>query len=33
MVLETTVWDPVDRLTSPEAIHAYLSAAFDDGDP
>jgi probable addiction module antidote protein len=33
MTLETTIWDPVDRLTSPEAVQAYLSAAFEDGDP
>ncbi len=31
--LETTLWDPVDRLTSPAAIRAYLEAAFEDGDP
>ena len=33
MVLETTIWDPTDRLTSAEAERAYLEAAFEDGDP
>jgi probable addiction module antidote protein len=33
MTLETTRWDPIDTLTSPEAEVAYLDAAFEDGDP
>ena len=33
MTLETTAWDPVDMLTSPEAERAYLAASFEDGDP
>lgn len=33
MPLETTLWDPVENLTSPEAERAYLEAAFEDGDP
>ncbi|MGD0562815.1 MAG: addiction module antidote protein [Roseiarcus sp.] len=33
MVIETTIWDPTERLTSPEAEFAYLEAAFEDGDP
>lgn len=33
MPLETTAWDPIDHLTSPEAERAYLEAAFEDGDP
>jgi probable addiction module antidote protein len=33
MTLETTPWDPAERLTSPEAIAAYLEAVFEDGDP
>ena len=33
MALETTPWDPIDALTSPEAEVAYLEAAFEDGDP
>jgi probable addiction module antidote protein len=33
MALETTLWDPVENLTSPEAERAYLEAAFEDGDP
>ena len=33
MPLETTPWDPAERLTSPEAEFAYLEAAFEDGDP
>ena len=33
MALETTPWDPTDNLTSAEAEHAYLEAAFEDGDP
>jgi probable addiction module antidote protein len=33
MPLETTAWDPIDNLTTPEAERAYLEAAFEDGDP
>jgi probable addiction module antidote protein len=33
MAIETTPWDPAERLTSPEAIAAYLEAVFEDGDP
>jgi probable addiction module antidote protein/putative addiction module killer protein len=33
MALETTPWDPVDHLRSPEDERAYIEAAFDDGDP
>jgi probable addiction module antidote protein len=33
MALETTLWDPVENLNSPEAERAYLEAAFEDGDP
>jgi len=33
MPLETRTWDPVERLSSPEAQDAYLEAAFEDGDP
>jgi probable addiction module antidote protein len=33
MVIETTLWDPADRLTSREAILAYVEAALEDGDP
>lgn len=33
MAIETTAWDPVDRLETLEAQEAYLEAAFEDGDP
>jgi probable addiction module antidote protein len=33
MAHETTAWDPIDNLTSPEAERAYLEAAFEDGYP
>lgn len=33
MALETTIWDPIEHLSSPEAERAYLEAAFEDGDP
>ena len=33
MTLETHLWDPADRLTTPESVQAYLEAAFEDGDP
>jgi len=33
MALETTPWDPVEHLRSPEDEQAYIEAAFADGDP
>ncbi len=33
MPLETKPWDPSKRLTSPEAMSAYLQAALEEGDP
>jgi probable addiction module antidote protein len=33
MALKTTLWDASEYLDSPEAIAAYLEAAFEDGDP
>ncbi len=33
MAIETTVWDPADRLKTPEDELVYLEAAFEDGDP
>jgi probable addiction module antidote protein len=30
---KTTLWDPVEHLTTPRSIAAYLNAAFEDGDP
>ena len=33
MTLETTPWDSADYLDTPEAIAAYVEAAFEDGDP
>lgn len=33
MALKTTVWDPAEFLESPEAVAAYLSAAFEEADP
>ena len=33
MTVETKLWDPADRLTTPEAIAAYLEAVLEDGDP
>lgn len=33
MAIETTRWDSADFLDTPEAIAAYLEAAFEDGDP
>jgi probable addiction module antidote protein len=33
MALETTLWDPAETLSGPEAIAAYIEAAFEDGDP
>jgi probable addiction module antidote protein len=33
MAIETKLWDPAERLTSADAIAAYLEAVFEDGDP
>ena len=33
MALETTLYDTADYLDSPEAIAAYIEAAFEDGEP
>jgi probable addiction module antidote protein len=33
MTLKTTPWDSAELLESPEAITAYIEAAFEDGDP
>jgi probable addiction module antidote protein len=33
MAIDSTAWDPAERHTSPEAIVAYLEAAFEEGDP
>jgi len=33
MTLATKAWDPTTHLDSPEAIAAYVEAAFEDGDP
>jgi len=33
MAIETTKWDGVECLDTPEDIAAYLEAAFEDGDP
>jgi probable addiction module antidote protein len=33
MALATKAWDPTTHLDSPEAIAAYVEAAFEDGDP
>ncbi len=33
MAIETKLWDPAERLKTPEAELAYLEAAFEDGDP
>src|SRR5258708_33249942 len=33
MPIETTIWDPAERLTTPEAELAYREAAFEDGSP
>ena len=32
MAIKTTKWDSADFLDTPEAIAAYLEAAFEDGD-
>ena len=31
--METAKWDGAEYLETPEAIAAYLEAAFEDGDP
>ena len=31
--LQTSQWDSAELLDSPEAIAAYIEAAFEDGDP
>jgi probable addiction module antidote protein len=33
MALKTTTWDSAELLDNPEAIAAYIEAAFEDGDP
>ena len=33
MATKTTPWDAAEYIESPEAIAAYLEAAFEDGDP
>ena len=33
MKIKTTAWDPSAFLDNPQAIAAYLEAAFDEGDP
>jgi probable addiction module antidote protein len=33
MAIETTLYDSADYLDSPEAIAAYIEAAFEDGEP
>jgi probable addiction module antidote protein len=33
MALETTPYDSADFLDSPDAITAYIEAAFEDGEP
>ena len=33
MALETEAWDSAAFLDTPEAIAAYIEAAFEDGDP
>jgi probable addiction module antidote protein len=33
MTIETQKWDPITRLSTPEAIAAYVEAAFEDGNP
>lgn len=32
MTIETTAWDPAERLTSKEAITAYLEPVFEEGE-
>jgi probable addiction module antidote protein len=33
MTSKTKAWDVTEHLDTPEAIAAYLEAAFEDGDP
>lgn len=33
MAMDTTPWDPADRLATPAHVAGYLEAAFEDGDP
>jgi probable addiction module antidote protein len=33
MTLETIPWNSAEFLETPEAITAYIEAAFEDGDP
>jgi probable addiction module antidote protein len=33
MASKTKAWDVTEHLDTPEAIAAYLEAAFEDGDP
>jgi probable addiction module antidote protein len=33
MTIKTKLWDPAERLKTPEAEFAYLEAAFEDGAP
>lgn len=33
MAIKTTQWDPAEYLDTPEAMAAYLEAAFEEGDP
>ncbi len=33
MSIKITQWDSAELLDSPEAIAAYIEAAFEDGDP
>ena len=33
MALETSPWDAAKGLDTPEAVAAYIEAAFEDGDP
>src|SRR3954462_7868773 len=32
MAIRTRAWDPAEHLDTPEAVVAYLEAAFEDGD-
>jgi probable addiction module antidote protein len=32
-MLKTTIWDSAELLDSPEAVAAYLEAAFEENDP
>ena len=33
MAIKTTKWDSAEFLDTPEAVAAYIEAAFEDGDP